>query len=89
MRASIELTAALMERAAQDPVIVGMAEDAGCLPQWLVEAVAVALSKASTLPDKFHYGAPGMPDGASERAREAAERLPTVGQWPETPGDGA
>jgi hypothetical protein len=27
-------------------------------------------------------GAPGMPDGAPERAREIAETMPTVGQWP-------
>jgi hypothetical protein len=28
------------------------------------------------------YGAPGMPPGAPERAREIAETMPTVGQWP-------
>jgi hypothetical protein len=28
------------------------------------------------------YSAPGMPLGAAERAREIAETMPTVGQWP-------
>lgn len=31
---------------------------------------------------KSHYGAPGMPDGALERAQRIAETMPTVGQWP-------
>ena len=35
-------------------------------------------SKPGTAP----YAAPGMPAGAPERAREIAETMPTVGQWP-------
>lgn len=32
--------------------------------------------------DTAPYAAPGMPPGAPERAREVAETMPTVGQWP-------
>jgi hypothetical protein len=32
--------------------------------------------------DTRPYSAPGMPDGAPERAREIAETMPTIGQWP-------
>lgn len=79
MRKAHELAALVIRQAQRSTE--GWAED-----QDEHDALDLALSELADRHDRAAlatrpYAAPGLPDGAPERAREIAETMPTVGQW--------